>query len=101
MTVKVDLGDLAIPSGFSGRATITGDVSERLVVPDSAVHRRGGLELVVVRAEDGTARTRAVTTGGVLANGRIEVLSGVDAGEAVVTDAPGPVADGTPLEISR
>ena len=61
----------------------------------------GGLELVVVRSDDGTARTRAVTTGGELADGRIEVLSGVDAGESIVTDAPGPVADGTPLEVAR
>jgi hypothetical protein len=31
----------------------------------------------------------------------VEVLSGLEAGEAVVTNAPGPVADGTPLEVSR
>ena len=101
LTVKVDLGDMEIPSGFSGRATITGDVFDRLVVPGSAVHRRGGLELVVVRSDDGTARTRAVTTGSELADGRIEVLSGIDAGESVVIDAPGPVADGTRLEVAR
>lgn len=101
LTVKVDLGDVKVPSGFSGRATIMGDVSDRLVLPGSALHKRGGLELVVVRAEDGTARTRAVTTGGVLADGRTEVLSGVDAGESVVIDAPGPLADGTPLEIAQ
>lgn len=101
MTVKADIGDVTVPSGFSGRATITGDASERLVIPDSAVHHRGGLELVVVRAADGTARTRAVTTGAVRAGGRIEVLSGLDAGETVVIDASGPVADGTPLEIGR
>ena len=56
---------------------------------------------VVVRAADGTARTRAVTIGGQLPDGRVEVLSGIDAGEQVVIDAPGPVADGTPLEIGR
>lgn len=101
LTVKVDLGDIDVPSGFSGRATILGDSRERLVVPASALHRRGGLELVVIRAADGTARTRAVTLGGALPDGRIEVLSGIDAGESVVIDAPGPVADGTPLEIGR
>lgn len=99
-TVKVGLGQLRIPSGFNGRATIAGDATERLAIPASAVHRRGGLELVVVRAPDGTARTRAVTTGPVLEGGRIEILSGLDAGAAVVLDAPGPIADGTPLEVS-
>jgi RND family efflux transporter MFP subunit len=100
-TVKASLGALQVPSGFSGRATIIGDSTDRLVVPSSAVHRRGGLELVIVRAADGGARTRAVTTGGTVGDTRIEILSGVDAGESVVINAPGPVADGTPLELAR
>jgi RND family efflux transporter MFP subunit len=100
-TVKVGLGAVRVPSGFSGKGLISGDIIDRLVVPVTAVHQRGGLELVVVRAEDGTARTRAVTTGSSLENGRIEILSGLDAGDEVVLDAPGPLTDGTPLEIAR
>jgi ribosomal protein S28E/S33 len=99
--VKVSLGQIEVPSGFSGRATISGDITERFVVPIGAVHRRGGLELVIVRAADGGARTRAVTTGGAIDDARIEILSGLDAGESVVVNAPGPVADGTPLELSK
>ena len=53
---------------------------------------------MVVRAADGTARTRAVTTGQTLADGRVEILSGLEGGSEVVVNAPGPVADGTPLE---
>jgi len=98
--VKVSLEGLDVRSGLSGRALLPGDPTEYLAIPTSAVHRRGGLELVVVRAADGTARTRAVTTGQVLADGRVEVLSGLEAGSEVVVNAPGPVADGTPLEIS-
>jgi RND family efflux transporter MFP subunit len=101
LTIKAALGGVEVPSGFSGRATIAGDPIDRLVIPAQTVHRRGGLELVVVRSADGTARTRAVTTGSTLADGRIEVLSGVSAGEAVVVNAPGPVADGTPLELGQ
>jgi RND family efflux transporter MFP subunit len=100
-TVKASLGDIDVPSGFSGRAKISGDITERYAVPTTAVHRRGGLELVIVRAADGSARTRAVTTGGALGDDRVEILSGLDAGESVAVNAPGPVADGTPLEISR
>jgi RND family efflux transporter MFP subunit len=99
-TVKVDLGDTKIATGVSGRAQLTGDSRERLVIPASAVHHRGGLELVVVRAEDGTARTRAVTTGKELSDGRIEVLSGLNAGETIAVDAAAPVPDGTPLEVT-
>lgn len=101
ITVKADLGRLQIPSGLSGRASITGDTDDRLFVPVSAVHRRGGLELVVVRAEDGTARTRAVTTGATTADGRVEVFSGLADGDQVATDLAAPVADGTPLEVTR
>ena len=98
-TVKVGLGDTVVASGVSGRAIISGDTTDRLVVPTGAVHRRGGLELIVVRADDGTARTRAVTTGNTLEGGRIEILSGLSQGETVAVNAPGPVADGTPLEV--
>jgi RND family efflux transporter MFP subunit len=100
-TVKVGLGDARVPSGLAGRAVIKGDRTDRLVVPVSAVHQRGGLELVVVRADDGTARTRAVTTGGEVEGGRIEILSGLKSGESVAVDAPGPITDGTPLEVVR
>ena len=98
-TVKASLAGLEVRSGLSGRAFLEGDSAEYIVIPSSAVHRRGGLELVVVRDPDGTARTRAVTTGQMLDDEHIEVLSGLEADVQVVVDAPGPVADGTPLEI--
>lgn len=101
ITVKADLGKLQIPTGLSGRAAIPGDENDRLFVPTEAVHERGGLELVVVRAEDGTARTRAVTTGAGAVDGRVEILSGLADGDQVAVDLAAPVADGTPLEVSR
>jgi len=101
ITVEADLGKLEIPSGLSGRATIPGDAGDRLFVPASAVHHRGGLELVVTRAADGTARTRAVTSGAEVGEGRIEILSGLDEGDQVAVDLAAPVADGTPLEVIR
>lgn len=99
-TVKVGLGDAAVSSGLAGRAVIGGDRTDRMVVPTGAVHRRGGLELIVVRADDGTARTRAVTTGATIEGDRVEVLSGLTGSEMVAVNAPGPVADGTPLEVA-
>ncbi len=99
-TVKVSLAGVTVSSGVSGRAVLPGDVVERLAIPAAALFRRGGLELVVVRDDDGTARTRAVTTGRTLSGDRIEVLSGLGEGERVVLGAPGPVADGTPVEVA-
>lgn len=98
--IKVGLPGVVLPSGLAGRAQIPGDEEVRLVVPSSAIHLRGGLELVVVRSEDGTARTRAVTTGRTLPGDRVEILSGLDEGDIVAIDAPGPLADGTPLEVA-
>jgi RND family efflux transporter MFP subunit len=97
--IKVGLGNTEVLSGVSGRTSLPGDGGDLLVVPAGAVHHRGGLDLVVIRGENGTARTRAVTTGRTLADGRIEVLSGLDEGDPVVVDAPGPLADGTPVEV--
>lgn len=99
-TVKVDLGQVDLPSGISGRAAIPGETVERITIPATAVHRRGGLELVIVRADDSSARTRAVTTGVADTDGRVEILSGIAAGDVVVIDAPGIIADGTPLEVA-
>jgi len=99
-TIKVSLPEISVLSGISGRAVIAGDTSDRIVIPAGAVHHRGGLELVIVRAPDGTARTRAVTTGRHLEGDLIEILSGLDDGESVAVDAPGPVADGTRLEVA-
>ncbi len=99
-TVKVGLGDTVVPSGIAGRAQLPGDTVDRLIIPAEAVFRRGGLELVVVRDADGTARTRAVTTGQTLPGGRIEILSGLEGGEQIVVGLPGPVADGTPVEVA-
>ncbi len=98
-TVKVALPGVQVASGLRGRASLPGEATERLAVPGSAVHRRGGLELVVIRGGDGRARSRAVTTGAVLDGDRVEILSGLDGSESVVLDAPAPVADGTPVEV--
>ncbi|RLE27253.1 MAG: hypothetical protein DRJ65_03385 [Acidobacteria bacterium] len=99
-TVKVSLGNLDVASGIAARALLPGDEISRLAVPASAVFYRGGLELVVVRNQDGTARTRAVTTGSPIAGDRIEILSGLSENDQIVIDAPGPVADGTPVEVA-
>ncbi len=99
-TVKIDLGSVDVPSGISGRAAIPGDAVERVIIPATAVHSRGGLEIVVVQAVDSSARTRAVTTGSEMPDGQVEILSGIKPGDFVVIDAPGAVADGTPLEVS-
>jgi RND family efflux transporter MFP subunit len=57
-----------------------------LVVPKAAVVRSGSLANVFVVDEQGAARMRLVTIGAGSGNG-IEVLSGIDAGERIVSAA--------------
>jgi RND family efflux transporter MFP subunit len=59
--------------------------SQRLFVPASAVVRRGELTAVYVVDDKGAPRLRQVRLG-TLAGDRVEVLSGVSAGEQVATD---------------
>jgi len=98
-TVKVSLDGVDVRSGISGRAYLPGDEEQLLVIPDKAVHRRGGLELVVPRDAGGLARTLAVTTGRKLDDGSVEILSGLHQGQQVAIDLPAPVADGTPVTL--
>jgi RND family efflux transporter MFP subunit len=100
-TVKVGLPLEQAASGASGRGYLAGAVVERLTVPASAVHARGGLELVVIRGEDGRSRTRSVTTGRTLDDGTVEILSGLAAGEQALVGLHGPVPDSSPVEVAK
>ena len=69
---------------------------DAVTVPEEAlVISEGGSALFVV--EGGTARRRAVTTGG-RADGRIEVVSGLAAGDKVVVSGAALLADGAKVE---
>lgn len=80
---KLALPVEGIPSGASGRAWVEIDRQTIVAIPDSAVLRQGGLTLVVVRNDDGSAGSRVVTLGEPMAGGRVEVLSGLAGGETV------------------
>ena len=65
-------------------------VSGKLVIPASAVVRKGGLPLVFSVAEDGTTRLRVVRLGDEAGSDHVIVLSGVREGDRLVADpAPG------------
>lgn len=59
--------------------------AERLLVPSGAVVHRSELRAVYVVAEDGTPRLRQVRLGSRY-DGRVEVLSGLSAGETIALD---------------
>ena len=99
-TVKIDLPAVpALRSGAFGRASFSLGSRSPLTIPASAVTERGQLQSVVV-AENGVAHTRLITTGQ-KNNDRVEVLSGLTAGETVIFPVPPSLADGAAVEVRR
>lgn len=89
--IKVDLHRRKpLRSGLFGRAQIVVGTRRGLFVPRSAVRERGQLTMVHI-VRDGRAWLRLVKTGK-SAGDSVEILSGLEAGEKIVTT--GEVADG-------
>jgi RND family efflux transporter MFP subunit len=95
--VKLDLPKSAgLRSGVFGRARVMGPPDRVLAVPAAAVVRRGQLTLAFVVDAEGIARLRMLSTGRE-ANGRMEVLAGLNDGDRVVLAPTEAIADGTPV----
>lgn len=87
--VKIDLPPSAqLRSGSYARVVFATGQRSALTLPPGSIVRRGQLTSVFVVGDDGVARMRLITVGE-----NDEVLSGLDAGERVVTE-PQKVRDG-------
>jgi hypothetical protein len=96
--VKIDLPAVpAIRSGVFGRALFQLGSRSLLAIPAGAVTERGQLQSVLV-ADNGMARTRLITTGQKVKD-RMEVLSGLTAGEKVIFPVPRGLSDGASVEV--
>jgi len=76
----------ALKAGLSASGWIILDRHESITVPASAVLTQG-LESHVQLVVDGVVQTRPVTPGVLSANGRREILDGLDGGESVIARA--------------
>ncbi|MBZ5610336.1 MAG: efflux RND transporter periplasmic adaptor subunit [Acidobacteriia bacterium] len=95
--VKIDLP--AVPhlrAGVYGRAQFARGSRKAIVVPAAAVSEQGQMRSVMV-ADNGVARTRLVTTGQKQGD-LVEILSGLHAGEQIVSPRPAGLADGARVE---
>jgi RND family efflux transporter MFP subunit len=91
--VKLDLPDAAgLRPGQFGRVAVPVAESQLLLVPRQAVLRRGQIEAVFV-VRDGRAALRLVKTGKLLGE-KLEVLSGLEPGDPVVTGDAALLTDG-------
>ena len=97
-TVKVTVpSTVTARSGTFARAVFRGAPRRALLIPTNAIHRYGQVSSVYV-VQDGAARLRLVQAGPSSAAG-IEILAGLDAGEAVVTSSIGGVVDGARVAV--
>ncbi len=85
LLVKVSLprSDARLFAGMFARVAIPAGERWRLLVPGAAIERVGQLEYVTVLAAGDVPERRLVTTGEPALAGRVEVLSGLQAGERV------------------
>jgi RND family efflux transporter MFP subunit len=96
--VKIDLPNApAVRSGAFGRASFSTGSRVALTIPAAAVSERGQLQSVLV-AENGIAHTRLITAG-LKTKDRIEILSGLTAGDKVIFPVPQGLGDGAAVEV--
>jgi RND family efflux transporter MFP subunit len=97
--VKIDLpSHELLRAGQFGRAHIPRGTHRSLDVPESAVLERGQMEMAFV-IERGKARMHLVRTGR-RDGGRVEILSGLDAGETLLLAPGAGLRDGDPVQAS-
>ncbi len=98
VTVSVPADAYELLSGMFADVTFRTDTSyDTIVVPSEAILTSGGEQHVFV-VEDGTAKNLTVTTG-LSGNGVTEVLTGLSAGQSLVTVGQGYLSDGDPVRI--
>ncbi len=94
--VKLDLsGATGLRSGQFGRVSVPIGEASAIRIPASAVIQRGQMELVFVTA-NGHAQLRLVKTGSRIGD-EVELVSGLNSGEQVVTEGVSALTDGQPV----
>jgi membrane fusion protein (multidrug efflux system) len=87
-----------VRSGEFARVGVPGNPVPTLLVPATALSPLGQMERVFVSGTDHRALLRLVKSGPVRGE-RVEILSGLDAGERVVVNPPAGLREGQTLEI--
>ena len=97
--VLLDNADGALRPGAFARVVFAAEGPATISLPESAIVRRGPLAGVFV-VDGGVARLRWITLGDAHA-GRVDVLTGLAAGEQIVSAPPAELVDGRLVENGR
>jgi len=98
-SVKIDVSDPDLRSGFYGKVRFPIGKKEVLSIPDTALVMRGQLSGVYSVGEDNIITFRIVRTGAKIDN-EVEILSGIRPGERVITEGTSLAIDGGILKES-
>jgi RND family efflux transporter MFP subunit len=97
----LNVDDTQLRSGLYGKARFIVGQRKTLTVPQAAVTQQGQLVGVFVVDQSGMARLRLVKTGRV-AGDRIEVLSGLNESEEIISEGTTAIRDGIRVrEVSK
>jgi RND family efflux transporter MFP subunit len=91
--VKITLPDKRLRSGLFAKVSLPREEREALIVPRKAIVEKGQLTGLYTVNADGVVTYRLVRTGKVYDDGT-EILSGLNAGERIVTDGLEKAVDG-------
>jgi RND family efflux transporter MFP subunit len=98
--VKIELPvEPRLRAGMFGRLLVPVGQNSALRVPLRALIQRGQLEIVYV-VEEQVARARLVRSGKRSAD-EVEIISGLESGQQVVTDGNRTLVDGQPVKAER
>jgi RND family efflux transporter MFP subunit len=99
--VEVDINNqnMRVRPGMYARVSLNFGIKESIVVPDAAIQKQAGAnDKYVFVVENGVAKYRKVELGQRMEE-NYEILSGLNAGDNVVTAGQTRLIDGTPVEI--
>jgi len=89
-----------VKPGMTGNVTIYKKSTEKLILKEEYVHRKGQLQGVYTVNQQGQAMLRWLRLGELHADG-YEVLSGLDQGEIIITSAAARLVNGQPVDIKQ
>jgi Cu(I)/Ag(I) efflux system membrane fusion protein len=85
--IEISNPGLVLKPGMYADVALSYDFGERLVVPESAVMRTGVMDYAFVEGDSDRIIPREVKLGAYSEDGTYEVISGLNAGDLVVTSA--------------
>ena len=97
--VRINLPIPGLRTGMSGRIHLPGEERDAITVPATAIRSNGQLQTVFL-ANANRARAVMVTVGDAR-DGRVEILSGLDAKDVIILTPPATLTDGAPIEVSK